>query len=108
MLRPYEGVIAAKTGHIAVHEAGAVENGGHKVIELDHNLGKLCSEDVEKYMECFIRDQNREHTVKPDMVTYLSLPSMVPCIPNKSLKLLTRSEERRVGKECRSRWSPYH
>lgn len=74
LLRPYEGVIAAKTGHIAVHEAGAVENGGHKVIELDHNLGKLCSEDVEKYMECFIRDQNREHTVKPGMV-YISQPT---------------------------------
>ena len=43
MLAPYEGVIAAKTGHVSVHEAGAIEYSGHKVIELEEKDGKLAA-----------------------------------------------------------------
>ena len=68
LLRPWQGVVAAQTGHIATHEAGAIEFGGHKVITLPHTGGKISAESLEA----------------------------------------CRSEERRVGKECRSRWSPYH
>lgn len=55
MLAPYEGVIAAKTGHVSVHEAGAIEYSGHKVIELEENDGKLAAEDIKKCIEDFIQ-----------------------------------------------------
>ena len=49
MLAPYEGVIAAKTGHVSVHEAGAIEYSGHKVIELDDQeyIALITVEDLE-------------------------------------------------------------
>ena len=55
MLAPYEGVIAAKTGHVSVHEAGAIEYSGHKVIELEEKDGKLAAEDIKKCIEDFIQ-----------------------------------------------------
>ncbi len=73
-LASYQGVIAAETGHIAIHEAGAIEAGGHKVIPLPHRLGKLSPDDVRKYLETFEQDANREHMVMPGMV-YLSQPT---------------------------------
>ena len=51
MLHPYEGVIAAETGHVSVHEAGAIEYTGHKVFLLPHTEGKLNAENVKKYLE---------------------------------------------------------
>ena len=48
VLRDYEGVIAADTGHISLHEAGAIESGGHKVLSLFHNNGKLTAQAVDK------------------------------------------------------------
>lgn len=74
MLRPYEGVISAKTGHISVHEAGAIEFGGHKVLTLNHINGKISPHDIENYMKAYLADQNKEHTVMPGMV-YLSQPT---------------------------------
>ena len=50
MLRPWEGVISADTGHIGVHEAGAVEYTGHKVLPLPHHNGKLDAEEVRLYL----------------------------------------------------------
>ena len=73
-LASYQGVIAAETGHIAIHEAGAIEAGGHKVIPLPHRFGKLSPDDVRKYLETFEQDANREHMVMPGMV-YLSQPT---------------------------------
>lgn len=58
MLAPYEGVIAAKTGHVSVHEAGAIEYSGHKVIELEEKDGKLAAEDIKKCIEDFYSDDN--------------------------------------------------
>ena len=46
LLRPHEGVISADTGHIAVHESGAIEAQGHKVITLSGKNGKLCADDI--------------------------------------------------------------
>ena len=58
MLKPWEGVIAAQTGHISVHEAGAIESLGHKVFELPQRDGKLRARDVEaafhKYIVVYI------------------------------------------------------
>ena len=74
LLRSYEGVIAANTGHISTHEAGAIEYTGHKVIELPNYNGKLRAEDVEEYFDTFGKDANLMHMVKPGMV-YISYPT---------------------------------
>ncbi len=74
MLRNYEGVIAAESGHIAVHEAGAVEAAGHKVLTLPQHDGKLCAEALERYLKSFFADETCGHMVQPGMV-YLSHPT---------------------------------
>lgn len=74
MLRPYQGVIAASSGHVSVHEAGAIEFGGHKVMELPQHQGKLVPEEVEKCIHSYWGDENHEHMVMPGMV-YISQPS---------------------------------
>ncbi|MCR4728261.1 MAG: low specificity L-threonine aldolase [Lachnospiraceae bacterium] len=74
MLRSYQGVISVSTGHIAGHEAGAVEFSGHKVITLPEHDGKLTSEDVKKCLLAYQEDENRDHEVMPGMV-YISQPT---------------------------------
>ena len=74
LLRPYEGVIAADTGHISVHEAGAIESGGHKVLALPHADGKLTARAIETCLRSFHEDANYDHMVRPGMV-YLSHPT---------------------------------
>lgn len=73
-LEPYEGVLAADTGHVNVHEAGAIEFSGHKVLLLPSHNGKVIAEDVENYVTRFYEDGNHEHMVFPGMV-YISHPS---------------------------------
>ena len=48
LLRIYEGVLSAEAGHINVHEAGAIEAGGHKILPLPHRYGKIRAEDIER------------------------------------------------------------
>jgi threonine aldolase len=74
LLKSYQGVIAARTGHISVHEAGAIEANGHKVLTIPHQHGKISAGGVEKYLEDFYSDENHEHMVMPGMV-YLSHPT---------------------------------
>lgn len=74
LLRPEQGVLAAATGHIAVHESGAIEAGGHKVLTLPHRDGKITATQVEEYMKWFYADESYEHMVFPGMV-YISLPT---------------------------------
>lgn len=74
VLRSYQGVIAAESGHISVHEAGAIEFGGHKVITLKHRDGKLSAEAIEGFMHSYEQDETHEHMVMPGMV-YLSQPT---------------------------------
>ena len=74
LLRPYEGVIAADTGHITVHEAGAIECGGHKVLALPHTDGKLTARAIEECLRSFHEDANHDHMVRPGMV-YISHPT---------------------------------
>ncbi|MBE6200462.1 MAG: aminotransferase class V-fold PLP-dependent enzyme [Rikenellaceae bacterium] len=74
LLRPHEGVVAAATGHIAVHESGAIEAGGHKVLTLPHKEGKISAAQVDEYLKWFYADESFEHMVFPAMV-YLSLPT---------------------------------
>ena len=74
LLAPWEGVVAAESGHVSVHEAGAIERGGHKVIELDGKLGKLSAAQVRGAAASWANDGNRDHMVQPGMV-YLSQPT---------------------------------
>ena len=74
LLRPYQGVIAADSGHISVHEAGAIEFGGHKVLTLKQDNGKLTGGLIEECIKQYGSDENRDHMVMPGMV-YISHPT---------------------------------
>lgn len=74
ILANYQGVIAADTGHIAVHEAGAIEASGHKVITIPHQDGKVSAEKVKDYLTRFYADGTYTHMVMPGMV-YISHPT---------------------------------
>ena len=74
LLRSYEAVVCAATGHISVHEAGAIEYSGHKVIALPHSEGKLEAATLTRYMETFLGDETNEHMPRPGMV-YISQPT---------------------------------
>lgn len=74
MLADYEGVIAATSGHISVHEGGAIEFTGHKVLALEGTDGKLNARDIDDYVTTFHNDGNHEHMVFPGMV-YISYPT---------------------------------
>ena len=74
MLQPYEGVVAAQTGHVSTHEAGAIEFTGHKVLTLPEKNGKINAADLKNLIETFYGDENHEHMVFPGMV-YISHPT---------------------------------
>ena len=74
MLKDYEGVVAAKTGHVSIHEAGAIEYSGHKVLEIPQSNGKISADVLGDYIATFFSDANHEHMVFPGMV-YLSHPT---------------------------------
>ena len=74
LLRSYEGVIAAETGHVNGHAAGAIEYTGHKVLQLPQVNGKLEAETVRRFLAGFYEDRNHEHMVFPGMV-YISHPT---------------------------------
>ena len=89
-LKPFEGVIAADTGHIGVHEAGAIESGGHKVLTIPHKNGKLEAAAVKHYLERFYQDGSCTHMVQPGMV-YISHPTEYGTLYTKEeLKALRR------------------
>ena len=74
ILRPYQGAVAANTGHINVHETGAVEATGHKVLPLPSEDGKITADQVREYYEAHWQDADHEHMVQPGMV-YISHPT---------------------------------
>ena len=74
LLRSFEAVVCAATGHISVHEAGAIEHSGHKVLALSHTEGRLAAETLASYMETFLADETNEHMARPGMV-YISQPT---------------------------------
>ena len=83
MLRNYEGVVAVETGHIGVHESGAVEYTGHKVITLPQHSGKMDAGELREYLEAFYADGTFEHMVIPGMV-YISFPTELGTIYSKA------------------------
>lgn len=74
LLARHEGVLTAESGHINVHESGAIESCGHKVLTLPQEEGKIKAEDIEKYISNFYADDTYLHMVAPGMV-YISFPT---------------------------------
>ena len=83
LLNRWEGVIAAQTGHIGVHEAGAIEFTGHKVLALPGENGKLSAETVRDYCRAFYADETHDHMPFPGMV-YISQPTELGTLYNKA------------------------
>lgn len=92
LLAPFEGVIAPKTGHINVHEAGAIEFTGHKVLALPEHDGVLDVDALEAYLRTFYADATHEHMVRPGLV-YLTHPTEYGT-------LYTKAQMRRVRALC--------
>lgn len=98
MLRPYQGVVAAETGHIALHEAGAIERGGHKVLALPAADGKLTVDAVAACLSAYADDENRDHMVMPGMV-YVTHPTEYGT-------LYTQEELTAISDVCRAHGVP--
>ena len=73
-LRPHQGALCAVSGHINVHETGAVEATGHKVLALPSDDGKITARQVREYVTAHRNDPDAEHTVQPKLV-YISNPT---------------------------------
>ena len=93
-----EGVVCCSTGHIHVHEAGAIEYTGHKTLPLPHHNGKLSAGDLSALLASYDADESREHTVYPGMV-YISHPTEYGTLY--SLDELTA-----ISEVCRARGIP--
>ena len=100
LLRPYQGVVSAETGHINGHEAGAIEASGHKVIALPHHFGKLDANKLKSYLDDFYNDDNHDHMVMPGMV-YISHPTEYGTIYN-------LSELKALSSVCKERGIPLY
>ena len=74
MLYQYEGVICVGSGHINVHEAGAVEFTEHKIITITDNNGKMEAKTLDKYLDDYMHDGNKDHAVHPGLV-YITFPT---------------------------------
>ena len=99
-LQSYQGVIAAETGHVQGHEAGAIEFGGHRVITLPQREGKITAETVRKCVEGYWADENHEHMVMPGMV-YLSQPTEYGTV-------YSRAEMEDISRVCREKGLPLY
>ena len=87
VLRPYQGVLTAASGHINVHESGAIEATGHKVLALPCGReGKITAEQIKAAYEAHMNDSSAEHMVQPGMVYILILLRMERFITGMSWK----------------------
>ena len=93
LLQPYEGVVAAVSGHVSTHESGAIEYTGHKVLTLPEHQGKIDAGELEKLLSAFWSDANHEHMVFPGMV-YISHPTEFGT-------LYSQAELRAISSVCR-------
>lgn len=100
LLKSYQGVVAAETGHIATHESGAIEFGGHKVLTLPQKDGKIRAAQIEKMVKDFYDDANYEHMVMPGMV-YISQPTEYGT-------LYSKEELIEISKVCRANHLPLY
>lgn len=100
VLRSYQGVVAAESGHISVHEAGAIEFGGHKVLAVPHLDGKIQPDTLRQVVRSYWQDENHEHMVMPGM-EYLSQPTEYGT-------LYSLEELREISAVCRSNGLPLY
>lgn len=98
ILSHHEGVLAAETGHINVHESGAIESCGHKILTLPAHEGKVRPADVEAFIKEFYADETYEHMVAPGML-YISYPTEYGT-------LYTRDELQQLHSICREAGIP--
>ena len=98
MLHQYEGVISAQSGHVSVHEAGAIEFTGRKVLTLTSHNGKIDAAELDSYISDFYNDGNHEHMVFPGIV-YISHPTEYGT-------LYSKSEMTEISKVCRKHEIP--
>lgn len=90
-LRPYQGAVAAETGHINTHETGAIEATGHKVLTLKSSDGKITAKQVQELYDSHYNEDGPEHTVQPKLV-YISNPTEIGTIYSKAeLKALSET-----------------
>lgn len=94
LLNHHEGVLAAETAHINVHESGAIESCGHKVLQLPSHAGKVDAGEVQEFITKFYEDETYEHMVAPGML-YISYPTEYGT-------LYTREELSRLHQICRN------
>lgn len=99
-LANYEGVIAATTGHVSAHEAGAIEFTGHKVLQLPGHEGKIDAGELDVWIKNFWEDDTTEHMVFPGMV-YISYPTEYGT-------LYTREEMEAISKVCHAHGIPLY
>lgn len=99
-LRPHQGVIAATSGHINVHETGAIEATGHKVLAVPSADGKLTGREVRRVYESHWQDATREHMVQPGMV-YISFPTEIG-------SLYTKKELQELSAACHENGIPLY
>ena len=100
MLRSYQGVVAAESGHISVHEAGAIESNGHKVLTLPQKNGKFSAASLSACIRAYRDDDNHDHMVMPGMV-YLSQPTEFGT-------LYSLDELRAISEICRANGMPLY
>ena len=74
LLRDYQGVVSADTGHIGGHEAGAVEYTGHKIFPISQHLGKIDPKELLQYLTTYFQEEDPDHVVHPGLV-YISHPT---------------------------------
>ncbi len=100
LLADYEGVVATVEGHVATHEAGAIEYTGHKVLTLPEHDGKLDAAELDAYVESFYKGSSYDHMVFPGMV-YISHPTEFGT-------LYTRAELEALSAVCRKHQLPLY
>jgi len=94
LLHRHEGVLAAESAHINVHESGAIEHSGHKVLTLPAKDGKISAQQVQQFVDEFYSDDTFEHMVAPGLV-YITQPTEFGT-------LYTLRELEDLSKVCRS------
>lgn len=100
VLRPHQGVMCAHTGHINVHETGAVEATGHKVITLPSDDGTVTAKQVRDTLDSHYNDVTHEHIVQPAMV-YISFPT-------ENGTLYSKAQLTELSELCRERKIPLY
>ena len=92
ILRPHQAVLCVKEGHINVHETGAIEATGHKVLAIEGKDGKLSADQILEQHKLHWEDGSHEHIAQPKLV-YISNPTELGTI-------YTKSELEAIRKAC--------